>query len=405
MKAIKILKSRIIYFLLCYLMYTNINAQTWTNYLPADGLINNGIYDIDEDLNGNIWFSSWNSNFESGLVKYDGVNWTQYTTADGLSSNEINEVIVDNDGNIWCATTQDGISVYDGVNWTIISQLDGLIGNSINAIYIDNNNNIWVTNSESGGDYGISVYDGVSWTNYLNIAGRSIKQAPNGDIWVGGFFGVYQFDGSTWTNYTTDDGLSTNNIYVIEFDSNGNLWAGNPDNIGLDRFDGNTWTTYTTEDGLVDNNVRAIISDSNNELWFATNEGVSIFNGTDWITLNTDDGMVGNIVRSLLQDSTGAYWIGVFPQGVSKYEPALAIESFNSTINFNIFPNPAISTIQLDYPSDIEITDLIIINVQGQKYPVTLLNKTIDVSNLSTGLYFITIETNKGVITKKFIKN
>ena len=41
---------------------TEVQGQTWTNYTPADGLIEGNIYSMEEDHNGAIWFVDWVEN-------------------------------------------------------------------------------------------------------------------------------------------------------------------------------------------------------------------------------------------------------------------------------------------------------------------------------------------------------
>jgi hypothetical protein len=73
-------------------------------------------------------------------------------------------------------------------------------------------------------------------------------------------------------------------------------------------------------------------------------------------------------------------------------------------LRINIFPNPIVDilTIETPYKATIEI-----LNIEGQiiKTINTAEKKTsIDVSNLSSGVYIIKAKTEKGVAVKKFIK-
>ena len=75
-------------------------------------------------------------------------------------------------------------------------------------------------------------------------------------------------------------------------------------------------------------------------------------------------------------------------------------DSFNITVN----PNPAIDKITIETPQKalIEIT-----NIEGQTintFNITSPETTIDVSGLSGGVYIIKMQSDKGVVVKKFIK-
>jgi hypothetical protein len=71
----------------------------------------------------------------------------------------------------------------------------------------------------------------------------------------------------------------------------------------------------------------------------------------------------------------------------------------------NIFPNPVVSVLQIE--TDIEIQNIRIYNQVGQMISQSQLNnaKTVDVSSLEKGVYFIFIENKHGIFSRrKFLK-
>lgn len=72
--------------------------------------------------------------------------------------------------------------------------------------------------------------------------------------------------------------------------------------------------------------------------------------------------------------------------------------------SFNLYPNPARDHVFINGIEDIK--NIRIFNQAGQALKlidVTGINRKIDISDLSTGLYIITIETSDGMISKRFI--
>ncbi len=74
--------------------------------------------------------------------------------------------------------------------------------------------------------------------------------------------------------------------------------------------------------------------------------------------------------------------------------------------DFNITPNPASNLINIKYTNKLNINKVLVYDTIGrlvleQSNP----NNQIDISNLSSGLLFVQIETNNGTITKKVIKD
>jgi len=81
-------------------------------------------------------------------------------------------------------------------------------------------------------------------------------------------------------------------------------------------------------------------------------------------------------------------------------ECILGVED-NTNISFSIYPNPVQDILNLESQQPIERVK--IYNLQGQLIMEKYTN-SIDVSNLTTGLYFVQVTVNGKTITKKFIK-
>lgn len=72
---------------------------------------------------------------------------------------------------------------------------------------------------------------------------------------------------------------------------------------------------------------------------------------------------------------------------------------------FSMFPNPAINKVTISNTENILVNTVNITDVNGR-----IVNSQkgsdaqIDVQDLDAGVYFVTIESNDGMTTKKFIK-
>jgi hypothetical protein len=67
-------------------------------------------------------------------------------------------------------------------------------------------------------------------------------------------------------HYTTDDGLSSSEVYCAIQDSKGYLWFAT--NMGVCRYDGYRFRVFTKKDGLPDNTVFNIHEDHKGRIWF-----------------------------------------------------------------------------------------------------------------------------------------
>lgn len=82
----------------------------------------------------------------------------------------------------------------------------------------------------------------------------------------------------------------------------------------------------------------------------------------------------------------------------------LSSDSFFKS-NFSIYPNPVNNVLNISVKNEMTINSLSITDLNGRVVSTSSSSSTIDVSNLSSGVYFVSIETNEGKGTSKFVKN
>jgi hypothetical protein len=74
----------------------------------------------------------------------------------------------------------------------------------------------------------------------------------------------------------------------------------------------------------------------------------------------------------------------------------------------DVFPNPAKDFIRVHNPNDIAINQIDIYDITGRlifsEQNLTQHQNIIPLDNLSSGVYFLRILTDKGVVNKKIIK-
>ena len=93
---------------------------------------------------------------------------------------------------------------------------------------------------------------------------------------------------------------------------------------------------------------------------------------------------------------------------VRVYQEATAsVSEINNVINVKLFPNPVNDKLNIQFSSDLGEIKGTIYSLTGQKIQVFTQNnleKTIEISDLSEGIYFLKLETEKGTYTHKIIK-
>ena len=72
--------------------------------------------------------------------------------------------------------------------------------------------------------------------------------------------------------------------------------------------------------------------------------------------------------------------------------------------NIHIFPNPTNGLIHIESNNQFEFFEITLYNALGKTIKINLSNESIDLSDISSGIYFLSIRTSKGMITKKIMK-
>ncbi|WP_415373785.1 T9SS type A sorting domain-containing protein [Patiriisocius sp. Uisw_017] len=82
---------------------------------------------------------------------------------------------------------------------------------------------------------------------------------------------------------------------------------------------------------------------------------------------------------------------------------ALIISENDLQNTIAIYPNPVLDVVIINSTSSIDFLKIPLYTINDQKL-VEFSTKQLDVSRLSSGVYFVQITTNLGTITKKIVK-
>jgi photosystem II stability/assembly factor-like uncharacterized protein len=279
---------------------------------------------------------------------------------------------------IWGNTGQLLRSIDNGLNWEL-SYESGDVAEYVGDIEITENDSIYIC---------MNAY-------YYNFGGV-YRSLDLGDSWE--FLGLL--------NYT---------VRAIEFNQNGDLFAGSGVGLFVMYQGDNEWTSI-----LPNINIKEIIINDDGTIFLACDNIygviVSYDNGGYFEFFNTgfEDPWIGDMAL----DSSG-YLIA------SKYESNMLYRTINSTlitnvhevpiknqfIEINVFPNPTSEFIVADLPENLSVNykmEIQLSDLTGKiyqcKYSVDKKKDLIlTVSNLPVGLYILKITRNNSIYYSKFI--
>jgi ligand-binding sensor domain-containing protein/serine phosphatase RsbU (regulator of sigma subunit) len=271
------------------------------------------IFTMYADKVGNIWFGT----ISDGVFKYNlnTKRFTQITEANGLNNNFVRAINEDIQGSIYIGTNT-GICKIGPAGTIENVNIPKQENVAFTDIVADNKNNLWMATNE-----GVYKYNGFITKNYREKNGLASNnlycafQDREGNFWFGTTgFGVSKFSGETFISYSSNDDLPSDYINCIFQDSKKNMWLGVKDN-GVCKMENGKITNYklNVQDrahSLRDDEVQTICEDNKGNLYFGTKDGLSIFNGITFKNFSVNDGLNDNDIYSLLKDHTGTIWIG-----------------------------------------------------------------------------------------------
>jgi hypothetical protein len=195
--------------------------------------------------------------------------------------------------------------------------------------------------------------------------------------------------------------------YYIEFENTGTYAAENivvKDMIDTTKFDISTLVPINSSHSFITringNKVEFVFENINLPFDDAHNDGYVAFKIKTKPTLVEGD---------TFENSASIYFDYNFPvvtNTTSTIIQALGNPNFDFSAYFSLYPNPVKDVLNIQVKNTISVYSVSIYNMLGQLLQV-VANPTnaIDVSTLKSGNYFITVGTDKGSTSGRFVKN
>jgi hypothetical protein len=329
--------------------YTS-GAWTPIGNFPSNGIVQFG-FDLDANDNPYIACQDVNDGSKGSCYAYNGTTWSKL-------------------GNV----------TYSGSN--VSTWNDMVLNKSNGKVYV-----LWC-NFNNGKVPVVSEWDGTSWSI---LGGASISNnAVN-------YFQNIVIDKNTQQIYVAYARNSGGSIFLDAYEYNGTSWASIGADITNGQVDEPNMIINDAGDLMVtfvDFNYSSSISAMSylNGIWnyvgppgfsnaLSSHCAITSFQNTPYVMYR--DGAASN-------KSTVRYY----------YQSTVSVDEYVNTPNpFSIYPNPAEFQITIDaFGNDIENSILNIYNIFGSLVKTEILNQNqqrINISDLSNGLYFVTIESNK----------
>jgi len=343
---------------------SNDNGDHWTS--ASNGLTNMSITAIA--ISGtNIFAGTYNGIF---LSTNNGNNWTAVNT--GLPANCWIHALAISGTNIYAGTNSNGVflSTNNGGSWSSA----GLTSYRIEELATEGTNIL--AGTTSGGVF-LSTNNGGSWTAVNNGLSTPI-------------IGSLAVNGTTIYASTTSVGGS---IFVSTND--GSNWT----DIGVGTLSGEAALSY------IFNNNNIFIGTEFGGLFLSTN------NGSNWNDIGSGLFLTINVYTLAIN---GTYiFAGTAPNGIYRrsLSEIMGVVEYGENENYlTVYPNPASdrTTITFNEAGSTTQHNIKVMNMLGeciQQLTTNNKEQILDMSGYAKGVYFVRIESEKGIVNRKIVKD
>lgn len=276
----------------------------------------NGIYAVTKDSQGNIWIGSYTGGVSAAILsKYPMEILThQRGNLQSLANNNVNDIEQDTEGNLWFATDF-GISIRNASSLKWNHVLKGIV---VVALCKGEDGSVWA------GTYGDGVYllnnhnqvvrhlskqQGELTTNYI----FSIRQDQDGDLWMGGLDGKLMMTDKQGHLKKSYDIRWVHSIEIVGRDK---IAAATVNGFCVVNKNTGKIQRYATSQEYQKQNASAYIVsmlfNGDETVWLGTEGGglnlYDMRNGKLKI-FTTHEGLPSNDVYSLQRDARGRLWV------------------------------------------------------------------------------------------------
>ncbi|BDX05397.1 two-component regulator propeller domain-containing protein [Planctobacterium marinum] len=319
--------------LICY----NLKNNGWQTFKTDSGLGSNTVQSLSYAETGGLWVGT-----RMGISHYLGENiaspdsqpFLTLTQKDGLSDNMVWGLFQDLNNNLWVATWGGGVSLYNPQNstWQTYTTPSEFADTYTMSVIKSDAKHVWIGTWGAISRYNLDNGQWLTLSSADNLPNNNVQclaQLKNNEVWTGAYGGLihYQLDTQTWHFYTENDGLTSNNVTTLLADEEQqSLYIGT--DLGLCSLSGkdNKIAAIYSEQ-FAKQSITTIYLDDRYKLWVGTQNGV--FQQTEqnsWIQYTEEQGLPSKKVTAIAIDDKQTIWLGTdkglcrLQSGDSKFE-------------------------------------------------------------------------------------
>ncbi|NND70992.1 MAG: response regulator, partial [Rhodothermales bacterium] len=242
----------------------------------------------------------------------------EWQVDDGLPQNSVRALAQTQDGYLWLGT-DDGLVRFDGQKFKVFNRSNVKAlrhGHAIRALHVDNYGALWIGTSESG----LVRFTDGNFSRVKSVDAAAISHVSadaSGTMWIGTLdAGLFILKDDEIRHYSTESGLLTNYVTVVQVDAGSRAWIGTRE--GLHILEGQSVSPWSGNQGLSSQHVTDLEAGENDQIWVGTLAGLHLVENDLLVPVPSElESTTG--VRAIWKDPSGAVWVGTDQTGLLRF--------------------------------------------------------------------------------------
>ena len=315
-------------------------GRGWAAWTSQNGLPDDGVWDSLLDSRGRLWVGTNN-----GIGIWDPADrrWRTVTNVDGIVGHGVWKLFEGPHGRIWSITRRVGLNSYDPetLEPRIVPRPAAGLSGPTDLAWDQAGQRFWV----AGNDYlftmvpqpdGVVEFEAAQVPDELVGCTEVVAPAPDGVIWTAGRNGVGRFHGESRRRFHVADGLVESHVHYLAPVSGDLVWLDYRRPLGISALDlsGRKPEVHhvTTDNGLLSNSVWLLELDALGKLWVGHSNGITVLDDTSAVASHDrTDGLIWNDISqgAFLPLPDGSVFVGTsrglaYYRGAEKETPAVS---------------------------------------------------------------------------------
>lgn len=252
------------------------------------------------------------------LTQYKIDHWQ---TEQGLPLNTVQALLQTRSGYLWVGTGG-GLARFDGVRFKTFesAEVPQVASRPVFGLMEDREGALWIGYSGGAARYRNGRFEamfGDEMTANRRVWG--FAQGPDDVVWAVTENGLVRWQNGAAKLFQQADGLPTDRLRALTFDSSGTLWIGTTGG-GLVSYAGGKFEVFNQTRGFPHLEVRSVLADPDGGVWAATAGGGLAHVALGKVrTYTVADGLPTDQLAALARDSHGSLWIGTWGGGLTRF--------------------------------------------------------------------------------------